>query len=68
MCDLERDSTKLNVLCNLMHGRVIKFFFFSEPTMTLGLYVDMLEFHAVLQLPCETVTQQDGELPHYRMS
>jgi len=27
MCDLERDSVKLNVLCDLMHGRVIRFFF-----------------------------------------
>jgi hypothetical protein len=68
MCDLERESTKLNVLCDLLHGRVIRFFFLAEPTMTLGLYMDMLELYAVLQLPCETVAQQDGELPHYRTS
>lgn len=65
ICELERDSAKLNMWCELMRGRVIKFFFFSEPTMTMGLYLDMLELYAVLQLPCGTLTQQYGALPHY---
>jgi hypothetical protein len=30
VCDLERDSAKLNVWCDLMHGRVIRFFFFPN--------------------------------------
>lgn len=65
MCELERHSAKLNVWCDLINGRVIRFFFFSEPTMTMGLYMDMLELYAVLQLPCETIVQQDVESPHY---
>jgi len=72
MCELEggerereRVCAKLNMWCDLMHGRVIRFFFFSEPTMTMGLYLDMLALFAVLQLPCETLVQQDGALPRY---
>lgn len=65
MCELVRDGAKLNVWCDLMHGRVVKFFFFTEPTMTMGLYLDMLELYVVLQSPCETLVQQDGASPHY---
>lgn len=36
ICELVRDSAKLSVWCDLMHGRVIRFFFFAEPTMTIG--------------------------------
>jgi len=27
--------------------------------------MDIVQLYAVLQLPCETLIQQDGELPHY---
>jgi hypothetical protein len=33
--------------------------------MTMGLYMDMLELYAVLQLPFEILVQQDGASPHY---
>jgi hypothetical protein len=53
MCDLERDSVELNVLC--MAGSSDSFFL-NQP-MTLDLYMDMLELCTVLQLPCETLVQ-----------
>ena len=57
-------QTQHVVWLNAWQGHQI-LLFFSEPTVTMGLYKDMVELYAVLHLPCETLIQQDGESPHY---
>lgn len=39
--------------------------FLSEPIMTMGLYLDMLDLYAVRQLPRETLIQRNGASRHY---
>jgi hypothetical protein len=48
-----------------MHDKLIGPFFFSEKTVTRRSYLDMLELYALLQLPPQTILQQDGVQPHF---
>ena len=44
------DSPKVNVWCVLMHNRVIGPFFFCKRTITVNIYLDMLEQYVAPQL------------------
>jgi hypothetical protein len=52
--------------CGLTSAGVIRPFFFHEKRLRDAVYVDMLENHAVPQVPDGYVFQQDRELPHFR--
>jgi hypothetical protein len=64
-CELERDSTKVNVWASLMHDKLNGRLFFSEKTVTGDSYLDMLELYALLQIPPQTIIQQDWAPPHF---
>ena len=40
--ELERDSSKLNVWCEIMHVKIIGPFFFAEKSITAQIYLDLL--------------------------
>ncbi|GBM38955.1 hypothetical protein AVEN_271064-1 [Araneus ventricosus] len=65
---LQRDSPKVNVWCDLMHNKVIEPFFFTEKNITANVYLDLLQLFITPQLeefqPCITF-QQDGAPPHW---
>lgn len=44
-----RDSSKLNVWCGLIHDRVIGPTIFAENTITVAIYLDMLELYVIPQ-------------------
>jgi hypothetical protein len=50
---------------DLMHDKLIGPFFFSEKTVTGRSYLNMLELYALLQLPPQTILQQDRAPPHF---
>ena len=64
----ERDSTKINVWCGLMHNQIIGPFIFAESTITANIYLDMLKHYVVSQLEefqPWVMFQQDGAPPHW---
>ncbi|KFM58633.1 hypothetical protein X975_22411, partial [Stegodyphus mimosarum] len=64
----QRDSSKVNVVCGLMHDRVIGPFFFTEKTVSSVVYLHMLEnfvFPQVEELQPHVFLQQDGAPPHW---
>jgi hypothetical protein len=65
-----RDSKKVNVWCGMMKDRIIGSFFFTEPTATGNIYLDMLEHFAVPQLLPQrpnVIFQQDGASLHWSL-
>jgi hypothetical protein len=62
--ELERGSPKVNVWVSLM-PKLIGTFFFSIKTVTGHFYLDMLEPHALPQLPPQTILQQYGVPPYF---
>lgn len=60
--EYERDSPKLNVFCAITSNRVFGPFFFAEPTVTGGIYLDMLSEWLLPQLTenvADFILQQD---------
>jgi hypothetical protein len=53
--EMERDSSKVNVLCAIYRSRVFGQFFFAEDGFTGKVYVDMLENWLMPQLTDEEV-------------
>ena len=48
--ELERDSPVLNVLCGIMHDKIIGPFFFAEKSITAQIYLDLLTEYVSPQL------------------
>ena len=44
----ERDISKINVWCGLMHNQIIGPFVFAESTITANIYLDMLKYYVFL--------------------
>ncbi|KFM65773.1 hypothetical protein X975_25152, partial [Stegodyphus mimosarum] len=66
--EAQRDSTKVNVWCGLMHDRVIGPFVFTEKTVSSVVYLDMLEnfvFPQLEELQPHVFLQQDGAPSHW---
>ncbi|KFM62863.1 hypothetical protein X975_02641, partial [Stegodyphus mimosarum] len=66
--EAQRVSPKVNVWGGLMHDRVTGPFFFTEKTVSLVLYLDMLEnfvFPQLEELQPQVFLQQDGAPPHW---
>jgi hypothetical protein len=61
----QRDTPKINVWCGMWKDGIIGPFFFQEATMTSCSYMDILEYYAVQQFPCDAWFQQDGAPPHF---
>ncbi|GBM55079.1 hypothetical protein AVEN_145140-1 [Araneus ventricosus] len=63
---LQRDSPKVNVWCGLMHNKVIGPFFFTEKSITVNVYLDLLQLLIEPQLEefqSWIMFQQDGAPP-----
>ncbi|KFM75908.1 hypothetical protein X975_13916, partial [Stegodyphus mimosarum] len=66
--EAQRDSSKVNVWCGLIHDRVIGPFFFTEKTVSWVVYLDMLEnfvFPQLEELQPHVFSQQGGAPPHW---
>jgi hypothetical protein len=54
----------------MMKDRIIEPFFFTEPTVTRNIYLDMLEQFSIPQLLPQqpnVIFQQDGAPPHWSL-
>ena len=49
-CELEQDSSKLNMWCGIMYDKVIGSFFFAEKSITAQIYLDVLTEYVSPQL------------------
>ncbi|PNF20044.1 hypothetical protein B7P43_G05812 [Cryptotermes secundus] len=58
-------NPKVNVWADLMHDKLTGLFFFSENTVTLRSYLDMLKLYARPQLPAQIILQEDGASPNF---
>jgi hypothetical protein len=64
LCDSEYDSLKRTMICQLVHGRMVRPFFLNKPTINKTKYLQMLKDHGVAQLPnlSQEIMQQDSAL------
>jgi len=51
LCDSECDSLQITMICQLVHGHVVRPFFLNKPTTNKTTYLQMLKDHVVAQLP-----------------
>ncbi|GBM11459.1 hypothetical protein AVEN_101929-1 [Araneus ventricosus] len=65
---LQRDSPKVNVWCSLMYNNVIEPFLFTEKSITVNVYLDLLQLFIAPQLEefqPWIMFQQDGAPAHW---
>ncbi|GBM50384.1 hypothetical protein AVEN_97208-1 [Araneus ventricosus] len=65
---LQRDSSKVNVWCGLMHNKVIRPFYFTEKSITANVYLNLLQLFIAPQLEefrPWIMFQQDGAPLHW---
>ena len=69
-CELERDSSKLNVWCGIMHNKIIDPFFFAEKSTKAQIYLDVLTEYVLFKLEqyqLQVIFQQKGATPHWSL-
>ena len=67
-CELERDSSKLNLWCGIIHDKIIGLFFFAEKSITARIYLDVLTEYVSLKLEQyqpHVIFQQDDAPLHW---
>jgi hypothetical protein len=66
LCDSECDSLQITMICQLVHGHVVRPFFLNKPTTNKTKYQQMLKDHVVTQLPnvSQVILQQDSAPQH----
>ena len=67
-CELERDSPKLNVWCEIMHDIIIGPFFFVEKSITDKIYLNLLAEYMsprLEQYQPQVIFKQEGAPPHW---
>ena len=67
LCDSEWDSLQITMICQLMHGHVMRPFFLNKLTTNKTKYLQMLKDHVVAQLPnfSQMILQQDSAPQHW---
>jgi len=66
LCDSECDSVQITMICQLVHGHVMRPFFLNKLTSNKTKYLQILKDHVVAQLPnlSRMILQQDSAPQH----
>jgi hypothetical protein len=66
LCDIEFDSLQISMVCQLVHGHVVRPFYLNKQTTNKTNYEQMLKEHVVTQLPnlSQVILQQGSASQH----
>lgn len=64
---IECDSLKITVSCRLMHGDVVRPFFFNKPATNETTYLQIMQDHVIALLPnlSQVMFQRDSAPQHW---